>query len=241
MPRVHAKGGWRPWTVDQPGLQWSRSSAHGRRQVRPGGRRRAGGWAARSSTPTRCSSTAGWTSAPPSSHAGERRGVPHHLLDVWDVTRGGQRGGLPAGGPGGDRPPPRRGRRRRCWSAVPGCTSARCSTTWSSPAPIPAVRARLEHELAASGPEVLHARLAVLDPGRGRGDPAEQRAPGRARAGGGRDHRGPSRRPCPSCRGVPGRTASASTSRVPARPADRRPGRPDVGRRAGAGGDGAGG
>ena len=43
-------------------------------------------WAVRWSTPTPCSSTAAWTSAPPSCRAGERRGVPHHLLDVLDVT-----------------------------------------------------------------------------------------------------------------------------------------------------------
>ena len=32
--------------------------------------------------PTRCSSIAAWTSAPPSSPSNERRGIPHHQLDV---------------------------------------------------------------------------------------------------------------------------------------------------------------
>ena len=65
----------------------------------------------------------------------ERAGVPHHLLDVLDVTETAsvaayQRaarepsssGCGPPGGP-------------RCWSAAPACTCRRCSTSWSSPAP----------------------------------------------------------------------------------------------------------
>jgi tRNA dimethylallyltransferase len=94
----------------------------------------------------------------------ERRGVPHHLLDVWDVTKTASvaeyqrlantvidgilaRGKVPvlAGGSGlyvraalGD-------------LAFPGTD--------------PSVRRRLEAELADVGPAALHARLADLDPG----------------------------------------------------------------------------
>jgi tRNA dimethylallyltransferase len=93
-----------------------------------------------------------------------RRGVPHHLLDVWDVTQTASvaeyqrltnaviddilaRGRVPvlAGGSGlyvraalGD-------------LAFPGTD--------------PSVRQRLEAELADVGPAALHARLAALDPG----------------------------------------------------------------------------
>ena len=41
---------------------------------------------ARSSTPTRCSSTGGWTSAPRNCRRSLRRGIPHHLLDVLDIS-----------------------------------------------------------------------------------------------------------------------------------------------------------
>ncbi len=75
----------RPRSRDAAGHRGRR--ANGDRQVSAGDRARRISSAARSSTPTRCSSTAAWTSAPPSSAPAERDGVPHHLLDIWDVTQ----------------------------------------------------------------------------------------------------------------------------------------------------------
>ena len=49
-------------------------------------------------------------------------------------------------------------------SAARGSTCARCSTTWSSPAPTPDVRARLEARVEAEGARALHAELAAVDP-----------------------------------------------------------------------------
>jgi tRNA dimethylallyltransferase len=93
----------------------------------------------------------------------ERAGVPHHLLDIWDVTEAASvseyqrlarqaiaeiqaRGRVPilVGGS--------------------GLYIRAAIDKLEFPATDPAVRARLEHELAQSGPAVLHARLAGLDP-----------------------------------------------------------------------------
>ncbi len=93
----------------------------------------------------------------------ERQGVPHHLLDVWDVTEtasvaayqrlaraeidrlGAQgRTAVLVGGSG---------------LYVRGAVDA-----LDFPGTDPAVRARLEAELAAGGPGPLHARLAAADP-----------------------------------------------------------------------------
>jgi tRNA dimethylallyltransferase len=93
----------------------------------------------------------------------QRRGVPHHLLDIWDVRHTAsvaeyqrlardmiddiqRRGRVPvlAGGSG---------------LYVRGALDR-----LEFPATDPAVRQRLEAELAAAGPAPLHARLAALDP-----------------------------------------------------------------------------
>lgn len=93
----------------------------------------------------------------------EREGVPHHLLDIWDVTRTASvaeyqtlaraeidallaRGRVPVlvGGSG---------------LYVRGVVDQ-----MEFPGTDPAVRARLEAELEESGPAVLHARLGVADP-----------------------------------------------------------------------------
>ncbi|MZE79096.1 tRNA (adenosine(37)-N6)-dimethylallyltransferase MiaA [Streptomyces xinghaiensis] len=97
----------------------------------------------------------------------ERRGVPHHLLDVWDVTEAASvaeyqrlaraeidrllaagRTPVLVGGSG---------------LYVRGALDA-----LEFPGTDPAVRARLEGELAESGPGALHARLAAADPGAAR-------------------------------------------------------------------------
>ncbi|AKH85207.1 tRNA delta(2)-isopentenylpyrophosphate transferase [Streptomyces sp. CNQ-509] len=93
----------------------------------------------------------------------ERQGVPHHLLDVWDVTETASvaayqrlaraeidrlgalgRTAVLVGGSG---------------LYVRGAVDA-----MDFPGTDPAVRARLEAELAAAGPAPLHARLAAADP-----------------------------------------------------------------------------
>ncbi|AZM49126.1 tRNA (adenosine(37)-N6)-dimethylallyltransferase MiaA [Streptomyces sp. WAC 06738] len=93
----------------------------------------------------------------------ERQGVPHHLLDVWDVTETASvaayqrlaraeidrlgalgRTAVLVGGSG---------------LYVRGAVDA-----MDFPGTDPAVRARLEAELAAGGPGPLHARLAAADP-----------------------------------------------------------------------------
>jgi tRNA dimethylallyltransferase len=93
----------------------------------------------------------------------ERRGVPHHLLDVWDVRQTATaaayqqlaraciddllaRGGTPVlvGGS--------------------GLYLRAALDVLEFPGTDPQLRAELEAELAAHGPEALHARLAALDP-----------------------------------------------------------------------------
>ncbi|WP_028814197.1 tRNA (adenosine(37)-N6)-dimethylallyltransferase MiaA [Streptomyces flavidovirens] len=98
---------------------------------------------------------------------GERGGIPHHLLDIWDVTEAASvaeyqrlaraqidrllaEGRTPVlvGGSG---------------LYVRGAIDA-----LEFPGTDPAVRARLEEELELRGPGVLHARLAAADPDAGR-------------------------------------------------------------------------
>jgi tRNA dimethylallyltransferase len=93
----------------------------------------------------------------------ERRGVPHHLLDVWDVQQGAnvadyQRlardvlADLAA---------------RRRPAVVVGGSGLYVRAVLGDldfPGTDPVVRARLEQELAQDGPVALHARLAQRDP-----------------------------------------------------------------------------
>jgi tRNA dimethylallyltransferase len=95
--------------------------------------------------------------------AAERGGVPHHLLDIWDVTETASvseyqrlarvviaevqsRGRVPilVGGS--------------------GLYVRAAIDKLQFPGTEPALRARLERELAALGPAVLHAKLAATDP-----------------------------------------------------------------------------
>ncbi|MDP9417652.1 MAG: tRNA (adenosine(37)-N6)-dimethylallyltransferase MiaA [Actinomycetota bacterium] len=93
----------------------------------------------------------------------ERRGVPHHLLDVWDVTRTATvaefrdlaRSAIDDVG--------RRGR----VSVLVGGSGLYVRAVLDRldfPGTDPTVRARLEAELASGGPAALHARLARVDP-----------------------------------------------------------------------------
>ncbi|WP_405573278.1 tRNA (adenosine(37)-N6)-dimethylallyltransferase MiaA [Streptomyces sp. NBC_01167] len=98
---------------------------------------------------------------------GERAGVPHHLLDIWDVTEAASvaeyqrlaraeidrllaagRSPVLVGGSG---------------LYVRGAIDA-----LEFPGTDPAIRARLEDELTELGPGALHARLAAADPGAGK-------------------------------------------------------------------------
>jgi tRNA dimethylallyltransferase len=95
--------------------------------------------------------------------AAERAGVPHHLLDLWHVREAASVAEYR-----------RRARdeidRLRAAGGVPllvggsGLYVRAVLDELDFPGTDPEVRARLEAELAAVGPEALHARLGVLDP-----------------------------------------------------------------------------
>lgn len=93
----------------------------------------------------------------------ERRGVPHHLLDIWDVTE----------------PASVSEYQKLARAAISGIVSRGKTPilvggsglyvravidNLEFPGTDPAVRARLEREFAEAGPVVLHARLADADP-----------------------------------------------------------------------------
>ena len=93
----------------------------------------------------------------------ERRGVPHHLLDIWPVTRTAtlaeyQTRALDAVAEisGRGRVPILVGGSGMYVHAV--------VDRWDIPGTDPQVRERLEAELAGARPESLHERLAELDP-----------------------------------------------------------------------------
>lgn len=93
----------------------------------------------------------------------ERGGVPHHLLDLWHVRE-----------PASVAEYQERARaeidRLRAAGVVPllvggsGLYVRAVLDALDFPGTDPAVRARLEEELAAAGPAALHARLAAVDP-----------------------------------------------------------------------------
>ncbi|WP_092863074.1 tRNA (adenosine(37)-N6)-dimethylallyltransferase MiaA [Quadrisphaera sp. DSM 44207] len=92
-----------------------------------------------------------------------RRGVPHHLLDVLDVTQEARVAAYQRAARAAFDEVAARGR-------VPvlvggsGLYVRAALDALEFPATDPAVRARLEAEAAALGPAALHARLAALDP-----------------------------------------------------------------------------
>ena len=134
--------------------------------------------------------------------------------------------GLPAGRAGGRSrscgPPGA----RRCWSAAPGSTCRRWWTSWSSPAPTPALRARAGGRAGRRRPGGA-ARPARRRRSRRRGGgAAEQRPADRAGAGGRRADRppvpGPAARPAarrattPCCSAWTGRRGRARRAGRPA-------------------------
>lgn len=93
----------------------------------------------------------------------ERQGVPHHLLDVWDVTEAAS---VAAYQSMARAEIDRLGARGRTAVLVggSGLYVRGAVDAMDFPGTDPAVRARLEAELADAGPGPLHARLAAADP-----------------------------------------------------------------------------
>ena len=119
---------------------------------------------------------------------GQRRGIPHHQLDVLDVTETATVARY-------QRAPPRTSRRSRPGARVPVIVGGSMLyiqsllDDWSFPATDPAVRARWEQRLAEVGVDQAARRAGSPRPGRGRGDPAHRWPAHRAGARGGRAHR----------------------------------------------------
>ncbi len=98
----------------------------------------------------------------------EWRGVPHHLLDVWDVTERASvaeyqrlaRAAIDA---------VLARRRLPVLVGGSGLYVRAALDDLDFPGTDPAIRARLEAELAAAGPATLHARLSEVDPAAARG------------------------------------------------------------------------
>ncbi len=93
----------------------------------------------------------------------ERRGVPHHLLDVLDVTQEATVAGYQQAATAALADVAARGRQ----AVLVGGSGLYVRAVLDGlelPPTDPAVRARLEGELAAGGPGALHARLAAVDP-----------------------------------------------------------------------------
>ena len=155
-------------------------------------------------------------------------GVPHHLLDIWPVTQAANvadyqklaraaideiiaRGRVPilAGGS--------------------GLYVRAALDDLDFPGTDPGTRDRLEAELDRAGRPGPARPAGPARPGRGHGDPAEQRPPDRARPRGDRDIGPPVHRHHAGLRAEPpGGPDRAHPAPARARPADRRPGRPDV-------------
>ena len=93
----------------------------------------------------------------------ERRGVPHHLLDVWDVTRAASVAEYQELAEAAITDVTRRGR----VPVVTGGSGLYIRAALGDlefPGTDEVIRARLERELADAGPAPLHARLQAADP-----------------------------------------------------------------------------
>ncbi|MFI6088917.1 tRNA (adenosine(37)-N6)-dimethylallyltransferase MiaA [Streptomyces sp. NPDC051218] len=97
----------------------------------------------------------------------ERDGVPHHLLDIWDVTEAASVAEYQKLARAAIDRLLADGR----WPILVGGSGLYVRGAVDHlefPGTDPSVRARLEEELTLHGPGVLHARLAAADPGAGR-------------------------------------------------------------------------
>ncbi len=92
-----------------------------------------------------------------------RRGVPHHLLDIWDVRRSASVAEYQAAARAAIEEIRRRGR-VPVLAGGSGLYLRAALDPLEFPGTDPRVRERLEAELAERGPAGLHARLAGLDP-----------------------------------------------------------------------------
>jgi tRNA dimethylallyltransferase len=96
----------------------------------------------------------------------ERGGIPHHLLDIWDVTVAASVAEYQKLARARIDALLAEGR----WPVLVGGSGLYVRAAvdrMEFPGTDPEVRARLEEELEAHGPGVLHARLAAADPGAG--------------------------------------------------------------------------
>jgi tRNA dimethylallyltransferase len=93
----------------------------------------------------------------------ERRGVPHHLLDVWDVRDAANVAGYQRMARAVFADLTRRGRTPVLVGGS-GLYVRAAVDELDFPGTDEAIRARLEQELAEAGPAALHARLATVDP-----------------------------------------------------------------------------
>ena len=93
----------------------------------------------------------------------ERRGVPHHLLDIWPVTRTATLAEYQALALAAVDDISGRGKTPIIVGGS-GMYVHSVIDRWDIPGTDPEIRARLEADLAASGPEALHERLASVDP-----------------------------------------------------------------------------
>ena len=157
--------------------------------------------------------------------------MPHHLLDVWHVRE-------PASVAEYRRLARAEIDRLRAAGRVPllvggsGLYVRAVLDELDFPGTDPAVRARLEAELAAVGAPALHARLAGRRPGGRGGGAAQQRAPDRPRAGGRRADRRPlPRHAARAAAALPGRRRRPGPRRRPSWTSGSRPGWTGCGRR----------
>jgi tRNA dimethylallyltransferase len=94
----------------------------------------------------------------------ERAGVPHHVLDIWDVTEPASVAVYQTLGRAAIEDILARGRTPLLVGGS-GLYLRAVLENFDFPGTDPALRAELEAELAAVGPAPLHARLAAADPG----------------------------------------------------------------------------
>ena len=202
---------------------------HRGRQVRPVRCPVQDAWAARWSTPTRCRSTAAWTSV-------RRRSVRRSATAYRITCSTSSTSPRPRPWPSSSSSPGQRSTTASPAGVVPVLAGGSALYVrailddFVFPGTDAKVRDRLEAELERdrvrrAAPEAGRGR-----PGRGRADPAEQRPADRPGAGGHRDHRRPVRRDAaraslrlPGCGPDRSRRTAAGAGR-----ADRPPGGPDV-------------